>query len=192
MVNMFQQMKKKVEEKYGTRPSEFAINTKQNETRISDEIELRSGVGPQSEQPAPAMPKISINTFDDNRDSYQSQSSFDGTPMSRAKGSVASMFGGIARRKSNLGHNLNRNDESRASVNSNASMNQNNHHQGGGSISHNRSVDTLNSLDDATTMIITDTIRHTNTGTTRQNSRPSSGSHQQYFLNSTSTPNHSR
>ena len=54
-------------------------------------------------------------------------------------------------------------------------------------------MDTLNSLDDATTMIITDTIRHTNTGTTRQNSsRPSSGSHQQYFLNSTSTPNHSR
>ena len=127
------------------------------------------------------------------RESYQSQSSFDGTPMSRAKGFGVSMFGGIARRKSNLGHNLNRNDESRASVNSNASMNQNNHHQGGGSSSHNRSVDTLNSLDDATTMIITDTIRHTNTGTTRQNSsRPSSGSHQQYFLNSTSTPNHSR
>ena len=30
--NMFQQMKKKVEEKYGTRPSEFAINTKQERT----------------------------------------------------------------------------------------------------------------------------------------------------------------
>ena len=143
------------------------------------------------------MPKISINTFDNNndnatRESYQSQSSFDGTPMSRAKGFGASVFGGIARRKSNLGHNLNRNDESRASVNSNASM-QNNHQ---GNTSHNRSVDTLNSLDDAATMIITDTIRHTTNNSTtmmRQNSsRPSSGSHQQYFLNSTSTPNHSR
>jgi dedicator of cytokinesis protein 1 len=205
--NMFQQMKKKVEEKYGTRPSEFAFNTKQ-EVRSSDEIELRSGGGPQNDQhqnpsssaSSSAMPKISINTFDDSRESYQSQSSFDGTPMSRAKGFGASVFGGIASRKSNLGHNLNRNDESRASVNSNASMQNNHHHHhgGGGSNSHhNRSVDTLNSLDDATTMIITDTIRHTSTnnsstGTTRQNSRPSSGSHQQYFLNSTSTPNHSR
>jgi hypothetical protein len=172
-------------------------NTEQERTISDQEIELRGGTHNehQNTSSTSTMPKISINTFDNNnadnatRESYQSQSSFDGTPMSRAKGFGASVFGGIARRKSNLGHNLNRNDESRASVNSNASM-QNNHQ---GSNSHNRSVDTLNSLDDATTMIITDTIRHTtNNSTTRQNSRPSSGSHQQYFLNSTSTPNHSR
>ena len=138
--NMFQQMKKKVEEKYGTRPYEFAINTKQERTISDQEIELRGGSHQNDSHhqntssggtSVSVMPKISVNTFDNNndnatRESYHSQNSVDGTPMSRAKGFGASVFGGIARRKSNLGHNLNRNDESRASVNSNASM-QNNH-----------------------------------------------------------------
>ena len=138
--NMFQQMKKKVEEKYGTRPYEFAINTKQERTTSDQEIELRGGSHQNDSHhqntssggtSVSAMPKISVNTFDNNndnatRETYHSQNSVDGTPMSRAKGFGASVFGGIARRKSNLGHNLNRNDESRASVNSNASM-QNNH-----------------------------------------------------------------
>ena len=83
----------------------------------------------------------------------------------------------INRRKSNLTP-LNRNDDNRASINSNNSINN---HQ-------NKSMDTLNSIDDSpttSTIIVTDMRQTYN----HNSSRPSSGHH--YFL-TTSTPNRSR
>ena len=179
-------MEKNVEDKYGKRPTEFEVRKSYHrapsEGRLSS---VESEFRPQISVNNQPVPKISIgNAIDADASSsdmrmstmtYNTQSSFEANSFSIVKNFGMNMMGGISRRKSNLG-NFNRNDENRNSVNSNTSVNN-----------QNRSLDTLNSLDDsptASTIIVTEMRPpHHNL------SRPSSG-HHHYLL--TSTPNRSR
>lgn len=108
---MFNKAKKEVEEKYGSRPSEFNVELKIENKRSGGMFETEFNAN------------LSLNTeYDsDNRTSFNSQNSLDATPLSKAKNYGLNMIG-IHRRRSNAS-NLTRNDETRGSLNSHHKLN---------------------------------------------------------------------
>ena len=116
LVRMFEQMKHSVEEKYGSRPCEFNVE------KLEPATSRRRGQLFSSQHKSSANleqyeKQLSVELDSDhNRASFNSQSSLEATPLSKAKNISLSMIG-ISRRKSNAS-SMNRNDETRGSVNS--------------------------------------------------------------------------
>jgi hypothetical protein len=179
---MFQKMKATVEEKYGKRTCEFTVkkisvdNNTNNKRAGFSESDAKTNTlkAPHLQMSLPNSP------FDNElyRTSYNSQTSFDSTPLSKAKNLSLSVIG-ITRRKSNVNSST-RQEENRGSVCSNGLL------AGGHNRTHNTTLEVTSNEDNNTTVLVTDSSR---LSVNNSHSRPSSGHH--FFL-STSTPNHSR